>query len=155
MKGHSDRLVEWLSSIVLIGWALVLMQPGDTLRGTSFAEFLRYGVSEEAIAGSFALVGGLRVAALFINGRWPRTPLIRMAGAGGTRSGAAAANRTPPPDPLFPLGGAQIAASGDMRAQTEAMLKLAHSIDRAADKIAGHRLSAIEEALERLQHREP
>ena len=81
MRLHSDRLVEWFSSIVLIGWAVVLMQPGDTLSASNFREFLRYGFSEEAIAGSFALVGGARCAALYINGRWPRTPLIRMVGS--------------------------------------------------------------------------
>lgn len=79
--GQPDRAIEWLSAIIMIAWAAVVMQPGDVIT----AEVLRVmtrGAGEGAIATVFGLVGGLRIAALYINGRWPKTPLIRMLGAG-------------------------------------------------------------------------
>ena len=81
-KQHPDRGLEWLSSIVMIGWALVLIQPGDTLSGGNLRELLRYGFTEQSVAVVFAGAGFARVGALYINGRWPRTPIVRMIGAG-------------------------------------------------------------------------
>lgn len=78
---HADRGLEWLSAIVMIGWALVLMQPGDTIAAGNMHELLRHGLSESDIMLVFGLAGAARVAALFINGRYPRTPIVRMIGA--------------------------------------------------------------------------
>lgn len=79
---NSDRAIEWLSAMCMLGWAVVLAQTGDTLASTNLRELLRYGLTEEKIAAVFALVGAARVVALYINGRWPRSPIVRMAGAG-------------------------------------------------------------------------
>lgn len=81
-KQHPDRGLEWLSSIVMISWALVLLQPGDSLAGGNLRELLRYGFTEQSVAFAFAGAGFARIGALYINGRWPRTPIVRMIGAG-------------------------------------------------------------------------
>ena len=76
-----DRALEWFSALVMLSWSATLALPGDTLAGESFAAFRRLGMTEIAWAWAFGVAGSARVAALYINGRWPTTPLIRMAGA--------------------------------------------------------------------------
>ncbi len=77
----SCRDTEWLSAILMCAWALVLALPGDSLAGPSFQAFHRLGMAETFWACSFGATGGLRLAALYINGRSPRTPYARMVGA--------------------------------------------------------------------------
>jgi hypothetical protein len=77
-----ERALEWLSAIIMVAWGIILAQSGDTLSGPNFHEFAAHDMSEEALAYVFGTVGGVRIAALYINGRWPRTPLLRMLGAG-------------------------------------------------------------------------
>ena len=69
---------EWLSSLLMCAWALVLAYPGDSLSGPSFSAFHRYGMTETFWACAFGAMGGMRLAALYINGRSPRTPYARM-----------------------------------------------------------------------------
>jgi hypothetical protein len=76
-----DRAIEWLAAIVMLGWGIILAMPGDSLAQPQFQAFRNYGVSETAWAWVFGVLGGARLAALYINGRWPRTPHIRMMGA--------------------------------------------------------------------------
>ena len=75
------RDTEWLSAVLMSAWALVLALPGDSFAGPSFAAFHRLGMAETFWACSFGVTGGLRLAALYINGRSPRTPYARMLGA--------------------------------------------------------------------------
>ena len=76
-----DRGLEWFSALVMIGWAVALGLPGDTLAAPAFVEFRRFGFTEQFWAAVFGIMGGARIAALYINGRWPRTPYIRMVGS--------------------------------------------------------------------------
>ncbi len=75
------RDTEWMSSALMCVWALVLTLPGDGLAGPSFSAFHRLGLTETFWACAFGATGGLRLAALYINGRSPRTPYARMLGA--------------------------------------------------------------------------
>jgi hypothetical protein len=77
-----ERGLEWLSAIIRVAWGVILAQPGDTLSAANFQQFVAHGMTEEALAYVFGATGGVRLAALYINGRWPRTPLLRMIGAG-------------------------------------------------------------------------
>jgi hypothetical protein len=77
-----ERGLEWLSGIMMVAWGVILALPGDTLSAASFREFAAHGLNEEALAYIFGTIGGVRLAALYINGRWPKTPLLRMMGAG-------------------------------------------------------------------------
>lgn len=74
-----DRSVEWLCASLMLAWATTLALPGDTLLVPAFAGFRRLGAPFWAIA--FAVVGGGRIAALLVNGRWPKSARIRQAGA--------------------------------------------------------------------------
>jgi hypothetical protein len=76
-----DRGLEWYSALVMVGWGFVLALPGDTLAGPSFVAFQRYGLTESFWAWLFGATGAARLAALYINGRWPTTPYIRMFGS--------------------------------------------------------------------------
>ena len=75
------RDTEWLSAFLMCAWALVLSLPGDSLAGPAFSAFHRLNLTEPVWALAFGATGGLRVAALYINGRSPRTPYARMLGA--------------------------------------------------------------------------
>lgn len=77
----NDRGLEWFSALVMVGWGITLAMPGDTLAGPQYAGFLRFGFTEDLWAWAFGVVGIARIVALYINGQWPRSPLIRMVGS--------------------------------------------------------------------------
>lgn len=77
----SDRLIEWYSAIVMMAWSITLAMPPDTLANPRFSAFARYGVTEEWWAAIFGIAGGARLAALYINGKWPHGPQVRMIGS--------------------------------------------------------------------------
>lgn len=77
----NDRSLEWFSSCVMLIWGVTLMLPGDTLNGPQYSAFTRFGLTEDFWSWAFTAIGSARLAALYINGRWPRSPLIRMAGS--------------------------------------------------------------------------
>ena len=74
-----DRSLEWLCSCLMLAWAVTLVLPGDTLALPAFAGFRTLGVA--FWTGAFGIVGGGRMAALIINGRWPRSARVRQIGA--------------------------------------------------------------------------
>lgn len=77
-----DRGLEWFSAAAMVGWGATLALPGNTLDGAAFGAFHRYPwLSESFWAAAFGIVGGARLAALYINGRSPRTPYARMGGS--------------------------------------------------------------------------
>ncbi|MES2697370.1 MAG: hypothetical protein V4773_28145 [Verrucomicrobiota bacterium] len=76
-----DRSPEWMSSLFMIVWGVSLMLPGNTLDGPQYAAFKRFGFTEDLWAFVFLGFGVARLTALYVNGRWPRGPLIRIAGS--------------------------------------------------------------------------
>ena len=78
----NGRLAEWLTSAVMVMFAVALALPGDSvLSGFTFRFFFELGLNETVLAVPTALIGAARLMALYINGTWRRTPSIRMAGA--------------------------------------------------------------------------
>ncbi|MEI4470912.1 hypothetical protein [Frigidibacter sp. MR17.24] len=76
------RALEWLTSCALLAFALTLALPGDTLVASpSFQGFTDAGLDEAAIAMPLSWVAAMRMAGLYINGAWRRSPFLRMAGA--------------------------------------------------------------------------
>lgn len=75
------RASEWLTSSVMLAFALVLAVPGDTMTGRGFSMMVRMGFDEATVAVPLALVGSARLAALYINGNWRRSPMLRRIGA--------------------------------------------------------------------------
>lgn len=77
-KSLTDRAIEWFSAGVMVAWGVTLSLPGDTLSQPGFVAFRRFGFSEEFWIFFLTFFGVLRLAALYINGRWPKSPYIRM-----------------------------------------------------------------------------
>lgn len=77
----SDRYAEWFSAACMIAWGIALAMPGDTLAGPNFIAFRRFGISEDTWAAVFLVIGVARMITLFLNGRWPTGPYVRMAGS--------------------------------------------------------------------------
>ena len=70
------RSVEWLLAALMVAWGLGLMLPGDTMGLPQYR--LLAAIAPELVWASWSIsVGGLRIVALYVNGSWKRTPLIR------------------------------------------------------------------------------
>jgi hypothetical protein len=80
LKSLSDRTIEWFSASVMLIWGATLALPGELLNQPTFVAFHRFGLTEDFWAIAFGGVGMARLVSLFINGRWPRSAHIRMAG---------------------------------------------------------------------------
>lgn len=82
LKRHfPPRAVEWLISGLLLSWgAATILQPGMFYENPSFHYLLRMA-NQEAWGLYAFVVGSARATALFINGTWQRTPLIRIIAA--------------------------------------------------------------------------
>lgn len=77
----SERTIEWFSSLVMVAWGATLALPGSLLSQPGFIAFNRFGLTESFWTFAFATIGAGRLMALYINGRWPRSPHVRMGGA--------------------------------------------------------------------------
>lgn len=75
------RAAEWLTSSVLLVMALILAVPGETMAAPTFRVLLDLGLDDAALSAPIALLGTARLAALYINGAWRRSPMLRMIGA--------------------------------------------------------------------------
>ncbi|WP_279479912.1 hypothetical protein [Aureimonas sp. SK2] len=86
------RTMQWFAAIALLLWGLVLLQPTALFDREAFRPF--HDLVAEQSLGAFLLgIGIVRCAALYINGHWRRTPLLRAAGAmigSGTFAGLSA-----------------------------------------------------------------
>lgn len=77
---EGTRSLEWALAFLMVGWGTVLLLPGETLDNPSYRWIAV--LAPEAFWASLSIwVGALRLIALTINGRWRRTPLLRLAGA--------------------------------------------------------------------------
>lgn len=76
------RALEWLTAFVLLNFAITLALPGDTLAGgPAYRGFINLGLDEAALTLGLTILGVGRLAALYINGAWRRSPHLRAAGA--------------------------------------------------------------------------
>lgn len=79
---QNGRALEWLTSSVILAFAITLTLPGDTLATSiAFAAFRQLGIDEVALAVPLSLIASMRMAGLWINGNWQRSPLLRCIGA--------------------------------------------------------------------------
>ncbi len=78
----NERAIEWLCAGIMVAWGVTLAINGDILKQPGSAAFHRFGATESFWAWMFGSAGFARIAALYINGRWPKTPIIRMVCAG-------------------------------------------------------------------------
>lgn len=75
------RAAEWLCALCLASFAVTLVLPGDSFDSASFRVFRQMGLDEAAVSTPMALLAAGRLAALYINGTWQRSPIMRMVGA--------------------------------------------------------------------------
>lgn len=76
------RALEWATSAVLLGFAVALALPGNTLDASqSYSGFTQMGLDEAAMVLCLSIVAMMRMTGLWINGAWKRSPLLRMIGA--------------------------------------------------------------------------
>ena len=79
---EQGRATEWLASLVLLNLALILAWPGETTTSTSgFRTFVELGLDDAALAAPLGFFSTLRMAALYVNGNWLRSPAVRMVGS--------------------------------------------------------------------------
>lgn len=76
------RVAEWMTAMAMLGFALVLAMPGDTFQSSpGWDVFAHSGLGEPFVALVLGVIAVCRIGALYINGRWKRTPGLRMFGA--------------------------------------------------------------------------
>ena len=78
---YKERLPEWItaSAMLLAFIQLVLLSDIDSADG--YLVFEAIGIDKLIPICALGVIGFLRVIALYINGSWKRTPLIRAVGA--------------------------------------------------------------------------
>lgn len=70
LQGHlRARQSEWIVSLILAAWGLVLLHPVETFNGVNFSWFANSGVSETVWGVVFLIIGLFRIVGLYINGR--------------------------------------------------------------------------------------
>lgn len=74
----SDRLIEWQFAFMMMVWGLWLMFPSwITFTAPQYA--LLASIANEAVWGAFSFsIGFIRAIALYINGSYHRTPIVRL-----------------------------------------------------------------------------
>ena len=76
------RATEWLTSIQLLVFGLILTLPGNTLASSpAYFGLVNIGFTELSLAAPLLITGTMRLCALYINGNWRRTPWLRAGGA--------------------------------------------------------------------------
>ncbi|EPX82109.1 hypothetical protein [Salipiger mucosus] len=75
------RALEWATSTIILAFACTLALPGDTLAAGGFMAFRSVGLDEASLAVPLTFIAVMRMAGLWINGNWRRSPLLRMVGA--------------------------------------------------------------------------
>ncbi len=77
-----DRLFEWVTAGMMIGFAITIALWPDTIQASSFRYILRV-ISAESMGVFFTVFGVMRFSALIANGSWPiYGPRFRTIGAG-------------------------------------------------------------------------
>ena len=94
------RKLEWGVAVCMAGWATTLAQPDETMLQPQFAVLHRLA-SETAWTWLCALIAASRLCALWMNGTWGPSPIVRGATAAvsslfwcGVWLGIAASGRT-------------------------------------------------------------
>ena len=83
LKEHfAARALEWFNAIYLTLWgAYVILHPGLFYGPTKavWTGLINLGINQEVWGFCAFVAGSVRVVALFINGRWGLTPIVRVA----------------------------------------------------------------------------
>lgn len=76
--GITDRLFEWIATLIIIGFALTFAFPGGVIRQGEFLSLYMAWIGDQTVAGFMATLGTLRVVVLCANGNLPiQGPRVR------------------------------------------------------------------------------
>lgn len=80
-----NRRVEYLSATIMIGWAGLMSLADETsvTISTAFAPMIERGWTQGQLASILGVFGLVWIAALWVNGHYRRTPVVRCICAGG------------------------------------------------------------------------
>jgi len=78
---REGRFGEWLAALAMLAIGAVLALPGDTMMFSEWWALRDFGLREVTIGYGLGAIGGARMVALYVNGAWHRTPLLRGIGA--------------------------------------------------------------------------
>lgn len=77
---YPTRTVEHMLAWMIVVWSGAVAWPGSMMQGPSYQYLLV--IAPEAFWGVTGVaIGSLRLLALYINGNWRRTPVLRFVGA--------------------------------------------------------------------------
>ena len=65
-------------AVFMLGWAITLAMPGDTLSISTYRDFNALGLTDTNLAIGYGAIGISRVVLLSTNGRFPRGPEVRF-----------------------------------------------------------------------------
>lgn len=73
---HQTRSVEWLLASMMVAWGIGLLLPGNSMELPAYR--LLGAIAPEPVWAAWSIsIGLLRMLALYINGSWRKTPLVR------------------------------------------------------------------------------
>lgn len=78
---REGRFGEWMAALAMLSIGLVLALPGDTMRFSEWWPLRDFGLREVTVGVVIGAIGAARMVALWINGSWNRTPVLRGIGA--------------------------------------------------------------------------
>jgi hypothetical protein len=74
-----DRAIEWLLGFMLLSWGVILAGNPDIFQTSKLYAGWQSILGDEFVWGWAAICCGLaRLGALFVNGAWSRTPVVRV-----------------------------------------------------------------------------
>lgn len=76
LRSLEERAIEWMTALAALWWGINLAMSGDMLSAPRFAAF--HFLDEATWSALFLSLGMIRLVALWVNGRWPTTPYIRI-----------------------------------------------------------------------------
>lgn len=77
---YPTRTVEHMLAWMIIVWSAAVVMPGNMMQGPNYQYLL--AIADERFWGwSGIVLGAQRLIALYINGNWRRTPILRFVGA--------------------------------------------------------------------------
>lgn len=77
---ENGRALEWGSSMALLSLALTMALPGETTLLAGYRMFRSLGIDDATAGVVLGVIATMRIAALYINGAWRRSPGVRMIG---------------------------------------------------------------------------
>jgi hypothetical protein len=78
LRSLEDRAIEWFAALVMLWFGANMAMPGDMLASPRFRGFQQWAFSEGAWAAILIGFALARLVALYVNGRRPKTPYIRV-----------------------------------------------------------------------------